>query len=87
MIDLLKKSAYVDGTFGANLNQRTYPQWTKTFVLIELYQQLRTGVLSIKMTGVPFARKKALDRDGRSADTMDLDKSAMQRIQPLRWCA
>jgi len=42
MIDLVKKSAYVDGTVSANLNQRTYPQRTKGLVLIELYQQLGT---------------------------------------------
>jgi len=86
VIDLAKKGALVHCFIRADLNDGTDTQRAMDRVFVELYQQLGACPLAIKMPRVPCASDKALGRDERSAEAMNLYEGARNRSEPLHRC-
>lgn len=63
LIDLAQDNFRINRFVCIDLDEGTHAQRTKGRLLAELRKQLGVGALTIQMTGVALARKKALDRD------------------------
>ena len=63
---------------------RLDPEWTEAMLLVKLEDESLSRLGRIQVARMTPAIEKAINRDLRVADAMDLDDRSIERLQPLR---